>query len=71
VFVVQPAGGPPPSEAADKAAVVGGRVSRTGIKTGARIGELVRVEGLAPGTRVVVNPPASLADGALVAPAKR
>jgi len=31
----------------------------------------VRVEGLSPGTSVVVNPPAGLADGTLVAPAKR
>jgi hypothetical protein len=41
------------------------------VTTGEKIGDLVRVEGLAPGARVVVNPPATLADGATVAPAKR
>jgi RND family efflux transporter MFP subunit len=70
VFVVQPAadaaGG-----ADEKATATGGRVTRTAVKTGDRIGDLVRVDGLAPGTRVVVNPPAALADGALVAPLKR
>ena len=70
-FVVLPADGAPAKGAGDKAAAAGGRVSRTAITTGARIGDLVRVDGLAPGTRVVVNPPSDLADGALVAPAKR
>jgi HlyD family secretion protein len=70
VFVVQPAAGSPAKDGSEKAAT-GGRVSRTAIKTGDRIGDLVRIDGLAPGTRVVVNPPANLADGALVAAAKR
>jgi len=66
VFVVRPE--PPGAPAADGAtkAAAGGRVTRTPVTTGERIGDLVRVEGLAPGTRVVVNPPADLADGALV-----
>jgi HlyD family secretion protein len=70
-FVVKPAADAPASEAGEKTAAAGGRVTRTAIKTGARIGDLVRVDGLAPGTRVVVNPPADLADGAMVVPAKR
>jgi len=69
VFVVQPAEASSPGEA-EKAAG-GGRAARTAVTTGEKIGDLVRVEGLAPGARVVINPPATLADGATVAPAKR
>lgn len=71
VFVVQPATGAPSKDGADKGSAAGGRVSRTVVTAGERIGDLVRVDGLAPGTRVVVNPPANLVDGALVAAAKR
>jgi len=70
-FVVQSVAGMPAKGAGEKAAEAGGRVSRIAITTGARIGDLVRVDGLAPGTRVVVSPPGDLADGALVAPVKR
>jgi len=70
VFVVEPAAGASSKQGADKVAA-GGRVSRTPIKSGDRIGDLVRIDGLVPGTRVVVNPPANLADGAQVAAAKR
>ena len=70
-FVVQSVAGTPAKGAGEKAAEAGGRVSRIAITTGARIGDLVRVDGLAPGTRVVVSPPGDLADGALVAPVKR
>jgi RND family efflux transporter MFP subunit len=70
VFVVQPAEASSSPGEAEKA-VGGGRAARTAVTTGERIGDLVRVEGLAPGARVVVNPPATLADGATVAPAKR
>jgi len=70
VFVVEPVAGASSKQGADRAAA-GGRVSRTPIKSGERIGDLVRIDGLAPGTRVVVNPPANLADGAQVAAAKR
>ncbi len=59
VFVVQPAAG-------EKGGAAAGKVARTPVKTGDRIGDLVRVEGLAPGTRVVVQPPPQLADGATV-----
>jgi len=65
VFVVQPSTGASTEKGADKA-VGGGRVTRTPVRTGERVGDLLRVEGVAPGTRVVVNPPASLADGAPV-----
>ena len=65
VFVVQPAAGASAGKGADKAAA-GGRVARTPVKSGERIGDLVRIDGLAAGTRVVVNPPADLADGAPV-----
>jgi RND family efflux transporter MFP subunit len=77
VFVVQPAaksgdkaGDKASEKAGDKAAATGGRAVRTEVKTGARIGDLLRVDGLAPGTQVVAKPPADLADGAAVA-AKR
>jgi RND family efflux transporter MFP subunit len=62
VFVVEPAAGAASTDGSDKAAS-GGRVVRRAIRTGERIGDLVRVDGLAPGTRVVVDPPADLADG--------
>jgi HlyD family secretion protein len=71
VFVVRPdaagteVGG---NGATEKKEAGGGRAVRTAVATGARIGDLVRVEGLAPGTRVVINPPPALADGAPVAP---
>jgi len=71
VFVVLPATGALSKDGADKGSAAGGHVSRTVVTAGERIGDLVRVDGLAPGTRVVVNPPANLADGALVAAAKR
>jgi RND family efflux transporter MFP subunit len=64
VFVVQAAGAS--SEKGAEKAAAGGRVARTPVKTGERVGDLLRVDGLAPGTRVVVNPPSDLADGALV-----
>jgi RND family efflux transporter MFP subunit len=65
VFVVAAADGE------DKDAAAGGRAVRTAIKVGAALGDLVRVEGLAPGTRVVIAPPNDLADGAAVVPAKK
>jgi RND family efflux transporter MFP subunit len=74
VFVVRPdAAGKSAGESgeAEMKATGGGRAVRTAVTTGARIGDLVRVEGLAPGTPVVINPPPALADGAAVAPAKK
>lgn len=67
VFVVRPEAG---SADGEKGAAAGGRVTRTPVRAGEKIGDLVRIDGLAPGTRVVVNPPPQLADGAAVA-AKR
>jgi len=65
VFVVEPAANASSKDGVDKAAS-GGRVIRKTIKSGSPVGDLLRVDGLAPGTRVVVNPPANLADGARV-----
>ncbi len=70
VFVVQSASKDASAAKAD-GAVSGGSAVRTAVRTGARIGDLVRVDGLAPGTRVIVNPPSNLADGAAVAPVKK
>jgi hypothetical protein len=41
------------------------------VKTGEKVGDLVRVEGVAPGTRVVANPPERLAAGSRVEAAKK
>lgn len=72
VFVVTGVGDAAAQESNAKAgATAAGRALRTPVTTGARIGDLVRVEGLKPGTRVVVNPPPTLADGAAVAPARK
>jgi RND family efflux transporter MFP subunit len=65
VFVVRPAAG---EEEGAKGAAAGGRAIRTPVRSGEKIGDLVRVDGVAPGTRVVVAPPPQLADGATVAP---
>jgi len=67
VFVVRQAAGPAEGE---KGTAAGGRVTRTAVRTGEKIGDLVRVDGVAPGTRVVVSPPPGLVDGVAVA-AKR
>jgi HlyD family secretion protein len=48
-----------------------GRAELTAVTVGARLGDLVRVEGLSAGTRVVINPPEKLASGAAVAAAKK
>jgi hypothetical protein len=41
------------------------------VKAGGKIGDLVRIEGVAAGTRVVANPPERLAAGARVEAAKK
>jgi hypothetical protein len=48
-----------------------GKVEITPVTVGGTLGDLVRVEGLAPGTRVVINPPPKLASGATVAAARK
>ncbi len=65
VYVVAAAG------SAAQETTASGKVVRTAVKAGAVLGDLKRVEGLAPGTRVVISPPDDLADGASVAPAKK
>ena len=44
-----------------------GQVAMTEVRVGAKIGDLVRVEGVSPGARVVIGAPNDLADGARVA----
>ncbi len=46
------------------------RVAMTEVRVGSRIGDLVRIEGVAAGTRIVIGAPGNLADGALVAAQK-
>jgi RND family efflux transporter MFP subunit len=60
-------------DGADVAFVVDadGRVKPVPVKAGDKVGDLVRVEGLAPGTRVVAAPPERLAAGARVEAAKK
>jgi RND family efflux transporter MFP subunit len=48
-----------------------GAVKPVTVKTGEKVGDLVRVEGVAPGTRVVANPPERLAAGSRVEAAKK
>lgn len=85
VYVVAPAGGAEgridgksstPVADASKAPAQGagaqaGRATLTPVTLGPKVGDLVRVDNLAPGTRVVISPPANLDDGKLVAPAKK
>ena len=47
-----------------------GHAVLTEVQVGVRIGDLVRVAGVAPGTRIVVAAPSDLPDGAPVAPQK-
>ena len=85
VFVVQPADaaadGPaigstasPAGEAkagARVAEITRGRVQPTAVGVRGKVGDLVQVSGVAPGTRVVISPPASLAADHLVTPVKK
>ena len=47
------------------------RAEPTPVTVGAALGDLVRIEGLAPGTRVVIAPPEKLGAGAAVTAAKK
>ncbi len=47
-----------------------GQVAMTEVRVGSKIGDLVRVEGVAPGVRIVIGAPSNLADGARVAAQK-
>jgi RND family efflux transporter MFP subunit len=82
VFVVQAAGADgaavvakdsktEPGKDAKKAAAAGGRAVLTPVSTDGKVGDLLRVTNLPPGTRVVINPPAELADGRAVAAMKK
>ncbi len=53
------------------AEITRGRVQPTPVQVRGKVGDLVQVSGVAPGTRVVINPPASLAADHLVAPVKK
>jgi RND family efflux transporter MFP subunit len=68
VFIVK--GGAPEAKDA-KANADAERVALTAITLGAKVGDLVRVDALAPGTRVVINPPDKLRDGDAVAATKK
>ena len=59
------------ADAAKKAPAAGGRVSVTPVTVSGKVGDLLRVDGVAPGTRVVLNPTDKLADGRAVAAAKK
>jgi HlyD family secretion protein len=56
---------------AKAAPVSTGKVEMTPVTVGAKLGDLMRVEGLAPGTRVVISPPPKLESGATVAAVKK
>jgi len=53
------------------AEITRGRTAPTPVKVLGRVGDLVQVDGVAPGMRVVINPPANLAADRVVAPAKK
>lgn len=56
----------------EKAATAsGGKAAQTPVIVGEKLGDLVRVEGLMPGTRVVIAPSEKLVDGRAVAPARK
>jgi RND family efflux transporter MFP subunit len=64
-----PAGADHP--ATEAPAPVAGRARLAPVTIGAAIGDLVRVEGAAPGTRVLIGAPAGLREGARVTAAKK
>lgn len=82
VFVVKgnekaPAAAPAAAAAADSTAdtkavqLSSGTVEMTQVEVGPKLGDLVRVPSLAPGTRVVINPPEKLVTGVAVEAAKK
>lgn len=64
-------GGGAAAARAGATAVERGRVALTPVTLAGKVGDLLRVENLSPGTRIVLNPPAKLADGQTVAPARK
>ncbi|GAB4467377.1 MAG: efflux RND transporter periplasmic adaptor subunit [Burkholderiaceae bacterium] len=71
VFVVAGEADPAQRAAAGKAADTGALAKLTPVAVGGKVGDLVRVDALAPGTRVVIAPPARLADGQAVTALKK
>ena len=76
VFVVQAAeagaaGTAGSARDAKKAAAAGGRAVFTPVTLEGKVGELLRVTNLPAGTRVVIDPPAALEDGRVVAVLKK
>jgi RND family efflux transporter MFP subunit len=86
VIVVQPdAARPAAGESATKGAeakaidsrpakiaeITRGRTVPTPVKVVGKVGDLVQIDGVTPGTRVVINPPADLGADRAVAPAKK
>jgi RND family efflux transporter MFP subunit len=73
VYVVAPAasGGADRGAPGKAGGALGGRATLTAVTLGPKVGDLVRVDNLAPGTRVIINPPAGLDDGKPVAAAKK
>jgi RND family efflux transporter MFP subunit len=69
VFVVGAAPAEPGRAAAKSAE--GGAVTLVPVTTGGKVGDLVRIDGLAPGTRIVIGPPARLAEGQVVTALKK
>jgi HlyD family secretion protein len=60
-----------PKAGARTSEITRGRVQPVPVSVRGKVGDLVQVGGLAPGTRVVINPPPSLAADHLVAPVKK
>jgi len=82
VFVVRPAGDAAATkgEAKNSAATAadgktveasGGRSLLTPVTIVGKVGDLMQVDGVAPGTRIVIGPPADLASGRAVTPVKK
>jgi HlyD family secretion protein len=85
VIVVRPEGDVAKADAAGKGAeakagdgrpakiaeIARGRTVPTPVKVVGKVGDLVQIEGLAPGTRVVISPPADLGADRAVAPVQK
>jgi RND family efflux transporter MFP subunit len=71
VYVVAGNAEPAKGSEAGKEAAKGAAVRLTAVAVGGKVGDLMRVDSLAPGTRVVINPPERLADGQAVVALKK
>ncbi len=71
VYVVAGSSEPAKGSESGKQADEGVAVKLTAVAVGGKVGDLVRVAGLAPGARVVIAPPARLADGQAVTALKK